>query len=827
VVKKYVIRSLPLRIAIPVVVLVAFSLMLLASLIHQYAQLQRLVDDSAERSIRTQMSRLQRLVATALDNADHSAVEREVTSFGVQREIVAVAAMDHTGHVMYATRLAWKGAPAANVLPGFDENRWRQVIETGLPQLLKSDDGRRMMAYYPLPLPAPGEIRGTRRGGLFLSQDLETEYAAMRNVVMGDIAYVWIGGLLVVSMLILLLHRFVALPLRQLAQAAQALPDGDASIRLELRGRGEIEVLGRAFNEAESVLRRTLEDLRDREGKYRSIVDNANLGILLVSPDLRVLEANRIAREWFPYLNATGHRCDGVAAHGLGPSDPCRSCHILPAFADGGRRETVVHQRISGAMRELRIVVSPVRDEAGVVTACVEIIDDVTERVAAMRELSRLGQTLRVVSAATAAVVRADDERSLLKQVCDILIEEEGYRMAWVGRAEHDAECSITPLVHAGFEDGYLSAGRFSWGDNAYGQGPAGRAIRERRPVLVTDIGHDPRFAPWREAALRRGYASILGLPLVVDDVVDSALVVYARDPDAFNGDELALMTELSQTLAYGIQSLRAQAARNRGEEALRRLNAELEERIEGRTEELRRINGELEAFTYSVSHDLRAPLRGIDGFSKVLMDKYAPQLDDQARHYLERVRKASQHMGQLIDDLLSLSRINRYELSRRRVDLSTMATAILSELREREPERHVESVIEPGLEAWCDLSMARVVLENLLGNAWKYTGRRDPARIEFGQAQTAVGRIFLVRDNGAGFDMRYVDKIFAPFQRLHRQAEFEGTGIGLATVQRIIQRHGGNIWAESALDQGTTVYFHFGHAAVERVMLGIYEDDA
>jgi signal transduction histidine kinase len=223
---------------------------------------------------------------------------------------------------------------------------------------------------------------------------------------------------------------------------------------------------------------------------------------------------------------------------------------------------------------------------------------------------------------------------------------------------------------------------------------------------------------------------------------------------------------------------------------------------------QLTQANRELEAFSYSVSHDLRAPLRSINGFSLALLEDYAEKLDEQGKDYLKRVRAASQRMAQLIDDLLNLSHVTRSEMRHETVDLSALSRAIAAELQRTQPERQVTFVIAPGLVASGDVRLLRVVLENLLGNAWKFTGKHPTAKIEFGVTQHDGRPTYFVRDDGAGFDMAFGDKIFGAFQRLHSMTEFEGTGIGLATVQRIIHRHGGQVWAEGAVEQGAT--FHF-----------------
>ncbi|HWP23599.1 MAG TPA: cache domain-containing protein [Candidatus Binatia bacterium] len=244
----------------------------------------------------------------------------------------------------------------------------------------------------------------------------------------------------------------------------------------------------------------------------------------------------------------------------------------------------------------------------------------------------------------------------------------------------------------------------------------------------------------------------------------------------------------------------------------------EAERKIQVLNDELRRralalelTNKELESFSYSVSHDLRAPLRSIDGFSQALVEDYANQLDGEAKNYLDRICVATRRMAQLIDDLLNLSRVTRSPLKVEPVDLSALVRAIAAELQAREPARRVEMAIGDGIAATGDRRLLRVALENLVGNAWKFTAKRDGAKIEFGIADNGTSRAYFVRDNGAGFDMAYSNKLFGAFQRLHSAAEFDGTGIGLATVQRIIHRHNGQVWAEGKVDQGATFYFTLG----------------
>ena len=326
------------------------------------------------------------------------------------------------------------------------------------------------------------------------------------------------------------------------------------------------------------------------------------------------------------------------------------------------------------------------------------------------------------------------------------------------------------------------------------GEGVSGVAFQERRSVWSSDITTDQNLVrvegDTRIALDASGLKAILAVPIVVRDESYGVLNVFYLESHEFSAAEVRLLATLADSAAVAIG------------------NARFIEETQQRTAELAATNQELEAFSYSVSHDLRAPLRGIDGFSQALMNEYSDVLDEQAQHYLQRVRTGSERMGQLIDDLLSLSQVTRGEMRREVVDLSDLARTIVTGLQESDPQRQVEFVIQDSVVVNGDTRLMRVALENLLGNAWKYTGKNQEARIEFGLTEDDGKRTCFVRDDGSGFDMAYADRLFGAFQRLHDQSEFEGSGIGLATVQRIINRHGGRIWAESAVDEGATFYF-------------------
>jgi signal transduction histidine kinase len=528
-------------------------------------------------------------------------------------------------------------------------------------------------------------------------------------------------------------------------------------------------------------------------------------------------------------------------------------------------------------------------------------------------------------------------------------------------------------MAHAGHEDGFLSAVPLTWAQDPLGTfGPVGHAIRQREVFDFHEVAALAEHADWAKQALLRGYRSVLTVPLSYADKTFGMLALYSADALPARAEEVLLLQELANNLAFGVDSIRARQWRDQLEAAIskvaagvsvqggsnffehlvrnmadalgaqaafvtrvlpgepliarrvagvvdgklvesfdypvqqspcqelidavsvtlpkqvlsrypevktlfglspeayvghrlenasgelagmlfvmfreplkhtvlmvstlqifaarasaelkrlqadmeiRNLNATLEERVQQRTAQLKSANEELESFCYSVSHDLRSPLSAVDGFASLLeqsVEALPEPMAQKGQHYLKRVRAGVVQMGELIDALLSLARLARAPLRHDRVDLSALANEVLTTCRERDPSRVLEARVQPGLMATGDQRLLRQVLDNLLGNAWKFSAGEPVTRIEFGAETDANGGlVYVVRDNGAGFNMAYAQKLFGPFQRLHSPSEFEGTGIGLAFVQRIILRHGGRIWGESAPGQGATFRFTLGH---------------
>ncbi len=339
-----------------------------------------------------------------------------------------------------------------------------------------------------------------------------------------------------------------------------------------------------------------------------------------------------------------------------------------------------------------------------------------------------------------------------------------------------------------------------------------GWSIVNRQARIALDVGDEAiRF----DNPLLPETRSEVALPLISRGECIGALTFQSIAGAAFTLEDIAVLQSMSDLLANAINNARLYdrlqrelVVRKQAEAEVRNLNADLELRVEERTSELKAANRELEAFSYSVSHDLRAPLRAMDGFSRILARQYENLLDDDGRHLLERVRQNAEQMAGLIDDMLRLSRITRAELRITRVDLTGMAREILETMHTAEPDRNVDIKITSGLRVNADERLLRVALENLIGNAWKFTSKTEKACIEIGVDVVGNEPIFFVKDNGVGFSMDYANKLFGPFQRLHTVEEFPGTGIGLAIVQRIFNRHGGKIWAEFKPGEGASFYF-------------------
>lgn len=392
----------------------------------------------------------------------------------------------------------------------------------------------------------------------------------------------------------------------------------------------------------------------------------------------------------------------------------------------------------------------------------------------------------------------ADDSDDLFQRCVRNLAQAYGARQAFIGILLDSGKAIRTLAV---------------WADNALASNfdytldgtPCQDILDLRKELIPRDVA---RLYPADAMLARMGIDSCYGTPLVSSSGrVRGLIAVMDTKP--------MLLTRWTAPL-LGVFATRVAAELDRKAvtDHLRELNASLEQRVTQRTAELVAANQELQAFSYSVSHDLRAPLRAIDGFSRALLEDYAELIDATGKDYLQRVRNSTQHMGRLIDDMLKLSRVTQAALQPETVDLGVLAEEVVAQLRRQDPARDVRVDIAPGLHAVGDPGLLRIMLENLLDNAWKYTGKTAAAHIAFDARQQDGETVFRVGDNGAGFDMQYADRLFGAFQRQHRRDEFEGTGVGLATVRRIVRRHGGRVWAEAEPGRGARFYFTLAPSA-------------
>jgi len=452
---------------------------------------------------------------------------------------------------------------------------------------------------------------------------------------------------------------------------------------------------------------------------------------------------------------------------------------------------------VDGAERFISISGDPVFDASGVFTGYRGVGTDITER----KHEERL---LRLEHAVARSLAEAGDESSALITVMRSVCETNNWGRGTYWRLDEAAGVmrfgEHWNMPGAEFEH-YTEGSRAVVFER--GVGMVGRVWQSGEPLWVADFYDDPRVVQ-KTLAREAGMRSVLVLPVMAAGSTFGVLAFFsrvAREPDA---RLLATTRMIGSAVGQFLQRMQAEAQ-------VSRINAELEARVASRTRELEIAVSELEAFSYSVSHDLRAPLRAIHGFSSLLREQYASRIDEQGRDMLGRVSAGAEKMGQLIDDLLKLSRVSRQEMKIEPVDLSEMAWEVIGELQAELPERRVEWVIAPQVLAMGDAGLLRVVLQNLIGNAWKYSSRREHARVEFGMIERDGRLAYFVRDNGAGFDMAQVKKLFGAFQRLHSTAEFPGSGIGLATVSRVIHRHGGDVWGEGRVGEGATFHFSLG----------------
>lgn len=545
--------------------------------------------------------------------------------------------------------------------------------------------------------------------------------------------------------------------------------------------------------------------LRDSEERLRSLVAACGDGIFRIEEDGTITFANQRAADLHGYL----HPSELVGLPGadlVSPEYRGQARRNIGKAMEAGQVTAIEYPalRKDGSTFPAEVSASAIH-AAGQPAALTVIVRDVSERKIVEDRMLQDGPRLNAlleerVAARTAEIRDLQEVTAALSgavsptEVADVMVSR------------------VLPLMEANGGSIHMLADKGEYLDylGGSGYGPDVTPSFQRIPLSISSPFTDAvreRTALWIEspeewrtrypedamAPCEDQHEAAAIIPLVAKGKALGVLGVTFAHARQFDDDARRFMVSVAQQCAQALERARLYDAEH------------------GRVAELQALNHELETFAYSVSHDLRSPLRGIDGFSKLVVERYADRLDDTGKQYLHRVRAATQRMSLLIDDLLKLSRVTRAELHCEQIDLSELARDVLADLVVSEPHRQVNSLIQPGLAARADPRLVRVVLENLLDNAWKFTSTRDAASIEVGVQEHDGQQVYFVRDNGVGYDMAYADKLFGPFQRLHSMHEFGGTGIGLATVQRIVNRHDGQTWAEAAVNQGATVYFTLG----------------
>lgn len=431
-------------------------------------------------------------------------------------------------------------------------------------------------------------------------------------------------------------------------------------------------------------------------------------------------------------------------------------------------------------------------------------IEELTRSDASLKRLNRIYAALTETNQ---AIVHSKSRDALFRNVCRIAVERGGFAVAWVGTLDAIAG-KVVPIASFGAEPDWLTQHIDELYALVPGQSPIEVALKEGRIYLCNDVDTDAAMQPIQEGLRRRGLHSAVAYPLRIGPHVVAALKLYSADKGHFDAQLQELVTGMASDVSFALEVYEMEEVRREAEEELGQLSAELSRRVELRTAELQAANRELETFSYSVSHDLRSPLSTIHGFTSMVLKKNADKMDAGSISMLERVKTSAERMAQLIDELLRLSGVSRQALHLQEVDLSELAHKVVDVLRQSDPARQIEVTIAPGLRQMADPGLVRIVLDNLLGNAWKYTGKTDRPVVGFSGERVGTQTVYMVSDNGAGFDMQHADKLFTPFQRLHGAEEFAGSGIGLSIVERIVTRHGGRIWAESTPGQGAVFRF-------------------
>lgn len=717
--------------------------------------------------------------ALAFDNRQDA--EDILRSLQAQPRIVAAAVYDRSGRLFAVYR---RDSLASSPEPG--ENTPRTSFE----------ESRLILVRLII-------LNGSMAGMIYLESDLKAVYDRFMSYA-GIVLVVLLGTTIVAFVAASRLQKKISQPILALADVARKISvENDYSIRAERSSSDEIGALADAMNQMLNQIQQRdlrLQHSNEAMQQFAAIVSSSEDAIFSKTLDGTIISWNSGAERMFGY---TQSEILGKPMLTLFPREiVSEERNILEQLSQGKRIEHFesVRVRKDGHRINVSVTVSPIRDESGRTVGISTIARDITERKLMEKERSEHQMQLQF----QALFESVPGLYLVLKPDFTIVGASDAYLKATMTKRQEIVGRGLFEV----FPDNPHDA-------NATGvsnlRASLHRVLKNGLPDTMALQKYDVRKPESEGGEFEARYWSPVNSPVhgtegkiefIIHRVEDVTDFVRSKERAGQETSSSGLMSKMEKMEAEIF--LRTQEA----QEVNQRLR-ESNEQLEKAVAEREALNKELEAFSYSVSHDLRAPLRSIDGFSHALLEDYGEKVDATGKDFLQRVRAASQRMAQLIDDLLNLSRVSRVEMHNEEVDLSKIAELAANEIRESQPERKVKFTIAKGVIAVGDSRLLRVALDNLIGNAWKYTSKHDRANIEFGvMRNNGCSPTYYVRDDGAGFDMKYSEKLFGAFQRLHATTEFPGTGIGLATVQRIISRHRGKIWAEGTIERGSTFYF-------------------